>query len=75
MQVALLPSGYKMLATTSFVGMGELATKEVLIGCQVILASAIARLTDDIIGHKVGKMIQANHKWDLETYFLWKKLI
>ena len=79
MQVALLSSGYKMVTTTSFVGMGELATKEAFDWVSsfpliVEAVSTITRLTDDIVGHKVRKMIQVNHKWDLETYFLCKKL-
>ncbi|PSS16245.1 (-)-germacrene D synthase [Actinidia chinensis var. chinensis] len=57
MQVALLSSGYKMVTTTSFVGMGELATKEAFDWVSsypliVEAVSAIARLTDDIVGHK-----------------------
>ena len=72
MQVALLTSGYKMLTTTSFVGMGELATKEAFDWVSsypliVEAASAICRFTDDIVGHKVRKMIHANHKWYFET--------
>ncbi|XP_057507163.1 (-)-germacrene D synthase-like isoform X2 [Actinidia eriantha] len=57
MRLALLTSGYKMVTTTSFVGMGELATKEAFDWVSsypliVEAVSAIARLTDDIVGHK-----------------------
>ncbi|GFS29275.1 terpenoid cyclases/Protein prenyltransferases superfamily protein [Actinidia rufa] len=57
MQVALLTSGYKMVTTTSFVGMGELATKEAFDWVSsfpliVEAVSTITRLTDDIVGHK-----------------------
>ncbi|XP_057460929.1 (-)-germacrene D synthase-like [Actinidia eriantha] len=57
MQVALVTAGYKMLATSSFVGMGELATKEAFDWVSndpliVQAASVIARLKDDIVGHK-----------------------
>ncbi|GFS29280.1 terpene synthase 21 [Actinidia rufa] len=57
MQVGLLTCGYKMLATVSYVGMGELATKEAFDWVSsfpliVEAASVINRLTDDIVGHK-----------------------
>ncbi|GFZ04840.1 terpenoid cyclases/Protein prenyltransferases superfamily protein [Actinidia rufa] len=57
MQVALVTAGYKTLATSSFVGMGELATKEAFDWVSndpliVQAASVIARLKDDIVGHK-----------------------
>ncbi|GFS30553.1 terpenoid cyclases/Protein prenyltransferases superfamily protein [Actinidia rufa] len=58
MQVALVTAGYKMLATTtSFVGMGELATKEAFDWVSndpliVQAASVLTRLKDDIVGHK-----------------------
>ncbi|GFZ04841.1 terpene synthase-like sequence-1,8-cineole [Actinidia rufa] len=57
MQVALVAGAYKMLATTSFVGMGELATKEAFDWVSndpliVQAASVVSRLTDDIVGHK-----------------------
>ncbi|KAH7859662.1 hypothetical protein Vadar_003925 [Vaccinium darrowii] len=58
MSVALVSSGYKMLAITSFVGMGELATKEAFEWVSsdpliVQAASVIARLMDDMVSHKV----------------------
>ncbi|GFS29235.1 terpenoid cyclases/Protein prenyltransferases superfamily protein [Actinidia rufa] len=57
MQVAIVTGAYKILATTSFVGMGELATKEVFDWVSndpliVQAASIVSRLTDDIVGHK-----------------------
>ncbi|GFZ06550.1 terpenoid cyclases/Protein prenyltransferases superfamily protein [Actinidia rufa] len=57
MQVGLLTCGYKMLATVSYVGMGELATKEAFDWVSsfpliVEAASVINRLTDDIVDHR-----------------------
>ncbi|KAK3021982.1 hypothetical protein RJ639_045677 [Escallonia herrerae] len=57
MQVALLSTTYELLATTSFLGMGDLATKgsfdwvtnDPLI---VRASSVICRLMDDIVGHE-----------------------
>ena len=80
MQVALVTGAYKILATTSFVGMGELATKEAFDWVSndpliVQAASVVSRLTDDIVGHKVRKMTQTKHKWHLETNFFYRKLV
>ncbi|RVW82864.1 Valencene synthase [Vitis vinifera] len=57
MRVALVSSGYCMLATTSLVGMGEIATKEAfdwMTSDPKIMSSSnfIARLMDDIKSHK-----------------------
>ncbi|KAG5546367.1 hypothetical protein RHGRI_018520 [Rhododendron griersonianum] len=57
MRVALVTGAYKMLATTSFVGMGDLVTKEAfewVLSDPLILeaASVICRLMDDMVGHK-----------------------
>nr|ANA91932.1 terpenoid synthase [Paeonia lactiflora] len=57
MQVALVTSAYTMLATTSFVGMGEVATKETFewISKEPRIAKAsaiICRLMDDMVSHK-----------------------
>ncbi|KAL6316177.1 hypothetical protein AAG906_016007 [Vitis piasezkii] len=57
MHVALVSCGYCMLATMSFVGMGEIATKEVfdwVTSNPKILSSSnfIIRLIDDIKSHK-----------------------
>ncbi|RVW68199.1 Valencene synthase [Vitis vinifera] len=57
MRVALASSGYYLLATTSFVGMGEIATKEAfdwVTSDPKIMSSSnfIARLMDDIKSHK-----------------------
>ncbi|KAL6315903.1 hypothetical protein AAG906_013248 [Vitis piasezkii] len=57
MRVALVSSGYCMLATTSFVGMGEIATNEAfdwVTSDPKIMSSSnfIARLMDDIESHK-----------------------
>ena len=58
MGVALVSFGYYMLATTSLVGMGEIATKEAfdwVTSDPKIMSSSnfIARLMDDIKSHKV----------------------
>ncbi|KAI6690482.1 hypothetical protein NL676_027310 [Syzygium grande] len=57
MAVALVTSAYEMLSTTSFVGMGDLATKDafdwLLGGPKMVKASAtICRLMDDIVSHQ-----------------------
>ncbi|KAL6316983.1 hypothetical protein AAG906_024522 [Vitis piasezkii] len=57
MRVALVSSGYCVLATTSLVGMGEIATKEafdwVTSDPKIVSSSNfIARLMDDISSHK-----------------------
>ncbi|XP_044496800.1 (-)-germacrene D synthase-like [Mangifera indica] len=57
MSVALVTSGYQLLATTSFVEMGDVATKEAfewLFSYPKVLKAAliISRLLDDIVGHK-----------------------
>ncbi|KAL6316127.1 hypothetical protein AAG906_015957 [Vitis piasezkii] len=57
LRVALVSSGYCMLATTSLVGMGEIATKEAfdwVTSDPKIMSSSnfIARLMDDISSHK-----------------------
>nr|UZT70947.1 terpene synthase 2 [Paeonia delavayi] len=57
MQVALITSGYTMLATTSFVGMGDIVTKETFewISNEPKIAKAsaiICRLMDDMVSHK-----------------------
>lgn len=58
MEVALVSSGYIMLATTSFVGMGESVTKQAFDWVSsnpliVKASSVICRLTDDMVGHEV----------------------
>ncbi|KAK1368317.1 (+)-delta-cadinene synthase [Heracleum sosnowskyi] len=57
MNLALLSSGYGMMATNSFVGMGDEATREafqwVSNGPLIVRASSlIARLCDDMTGHE-----------------------
>ncbi|CBI31276.3 unnamed protein product, partial [Vitis vinifera] len=57
MRIALVTSGYYMLTTMSFIGMGEIVTKEafdwVISDPKIITASAvICRLMDDISSHK-----------------------
>ncbi|KAJ0045748.1 hypothetical protein Pint_04340 [Pistacia integerrima] len=57
MTVALVTSGYPMLATTSFVGMGNIVTKEafewLFTNPKMIKASSvICRLMDDMVSHK-----------------------
>ncbi|KAJ9676241.1 hypothetical protein PVL29_024976 [Vitis rotundifolia] len=56
MRIALVTSGYYMLTTMSFIGMGEIVTKEafdwVISDTKIITASAvICRLMDDISSH------------------------
>lgn len=58
MNVALLSSGYGMMATNSFVGMGDEATREAFQWVSndpliVQASSLIARLCDDMTGHEV----------------------
>ncbi|KAL6999376.1 (-)-germacrene D synthase [Sarracenia purpurea var. burkii] len=58
MDVALGVSTYQILSTTSFIGMGELASKEVfdwVVNDPLIVqgAAIIARLLNDIAGYKV----------------------
>ncbi|KAD3338094.1 hypothetical protein R6Q59_027212 [Mikania micrantha] len=55
--VSFITAGYKMLTASSFVGMGEIATKEAFKWALTFPplvkdASLISRLMDDIIGHK-----------------------
>ena len=65
MTVALVSSGYMMVAMTSLVGMGQLMTKaglgwvtsELLI---VTAASTFARLMDDMVGHEVYIYMRLN---------------
>ncbi|KAK0601352.1 hypothetical protein LWI29_023441 [Acer saccharum] len=58
MPVALATSAYKMLATTSFVGMGEIVTKQAFEWLftdpnkMVQASSLICRLMDDMVSHK-----------------------
>ncbi|CAK9134282.1 unnamed protein product [Ilex paraguariensis] len=57
MEVALVSGAYMMLSTTSFVGMGELATKEVFdwVSSEPLIiraSSVICRLMDDMVGHE-----------------------
>ncbi|XP_034678278.1 LOW QUALITY PROTEIN: (-)-germacrene D synthase-like [Vitis riparia] len=57
MPVALVTSAYSMLATTSFVGMGDAVTKEtfdwIFSEPKIVRASAIVcRLMDDMVSHK-----------------------
>ncbi|OMP04546.1 hypothetical protein COLO4_09545 [Corchorus olitorius] len=57
MNVALVTSANQMLATTSFVGMGDIANEEdfkwLFSGPKMVTASAIiCRLMDDIVSHK-----------------------
>ncbi|KAJ4726169.1 Sesquiterpene synthase [Melia azedarach] len=57
MTVALVTSAYPMLATTSFVGMGDIMTKEAFEWLfnnpkMVTASSVVCRLMDDIVSHK-----------------------
>lgn len=58
MRVALVSSGAAMLATSSFVGMGDVVTKQafdwVITEPKIITASnVVVRLMDDITSHEV----------------------
>ena len=58
MSNALIPCGYPMLSTISFVGMGDIVTKEVLEWLfkepKIVLATSIInRLMDDIVSSEV----------------------
>ncbi|KAL6318335.1 hypothetical protein AAG906_039427 [Vitis piasezkii] len=58
MRIALVTSGYHMLTTMSFIGMGEIVTKEafdwVISDPKIITTSfVICRLMDDISSYKV----------------------
>ncbi|KAK9062348.1 hypothetical protein SSX86_019534 [Deinandra increscens subsp. villosa] len=55
--VRFMTCGYKMLATSSFVGMGDVITEEALKWVEanppiVNAAAAICRFMDDVVGHK-----------------------
>ena len=59
MEVALVSSGYPLLATTSFVWMGDTVTKNsfdwVSSNPKIVRASSVvARLMDDVVSHKVN---------------------
>ena len=59
MPLALVTSGYPLLATTSFVVMGDIVTKDsfewVFSYPKMVKASAVvSRLMDDIVSHKVN---------------------
>ncbi|KAF7140902.1 hypothetical protein RHSIM_Rhsim06G0194000 [Rhododendron simsii] len=56
--VALLSCGYQAVSTISFIGMGELATKEAFdwVSSNPLIvqgSSVICRLIDDVVGHKI----------------------
>lgn len=62
MGVAKVTSAYRMIATTSFVGMGSIATKQVFQWVtndpKIVNASTIiCRLMDDIVSNEVFKQI------------------
>ena len=60
MTVALVTSAYPMLSTTSFVGMGDIVTKESFewlfsnVPRFIRASSIVCRLMDDIVSHKVN---------------------
>ncbi len=65
MHVALKTSGYQMLTAVSFLGMGDIVTKEALdwifSNPKIIIASSvIGRLMDDIKSHKVCNLRKKN---------------
>ena len=58
MSLALVTSGYFMLAATSFLGMGEIVTKDsvewLFSKPKIVKASeVVGRLMDDMVSHKV----------------------
>jgi hypothetical protein len=58
MRISLISSGYPLLTCISFVGMGDIVTKDAFEWLNkdpkiVKAASVIARLMDDIVSHKV----------------------
>ena len=64
MRVALVSIGYSLLATTSFVAMGDIVTKDsfewLFSNPKMVSASAVVgRLMDDIVSHEVIKHILA----------------
>ncbi|CAA0816254.1 Alpha-humulene/(-)-(E)-beta-caryophyllene synthase [Striga hermonthica] len=64
MKVALVSSGYTMLSVTSFVGMGDLVTKQmcdwVVSESRIVRASSIiCRLMDDMVGYGKESKITA----------------
>ncbi|KAF3456735.1 hypothetical protein FNV43_RR01389 [Rhamnella rubrinervis] len=56
MELSLGSCGYSPLTTTSFLGMGDIATKEVFHwvsnGPRIVKASTICRLMDGVVDHK-----------------------
>ena len=59
MTVALVTSAYPMLSTTSFVGMGDIVTKESFEWLfsnprSIRASSAVGRLMNDMVSHKVN---------------------
>ena len=62
MKIALVSAGYIMITITSFVGMGEIVTKYIFDWAsnnpKIVKASSIvARLMDDIVSHKVHRVL------------------
>lgn len=62
MKISLVTSTYKMLATTSFLGMGQIADRKAFDWLandpKIITASTmICRLMDDIVSHEVQSNI------------------
>ncbi|KAF5956787.1 hypothetical protein HYC85_004012 [Camellia sinensis] len=65
LSVALVTGAHKMVATTSFVGMGEVASEEAFDWVSnnpliVQVSSVIGRLMDDMVGHKIRKLESIN---------------
>ena len=59
MKIALVSAGYIMITITSFVGMGEIVTKDIFEWAsnnpKIVKASSIVgRLMDDIVSHTVN---------------------
>lgn len=62
MPLALLSSGYPMLSTVSFIGMGDVVTEDTLkwaLSLPTIIkaASVVSRLMDGIVSHKVLRLV------------------
>ncbi|KAG5255118.1 (-)-germacrene synthase [Salix suchowensis] len=73
MAVAMVSSGYAVLAATSFIGMGYVVTKDsfewLFSGPKILKASEIiARLMDDIVSHKVLEQKRGHVASSIECY-------
>jgi hypothetical protein len=70
MRIALVTSGYSLLATTSLVGMGDIVTKDAFEWLfsdpkMVRASTVVSRLMDDIVSHKVLCFFMCNNNCKL----------